>query len=807
MHDPSAHRTTTSRRMLIWLMAALPALPVADLAAQNYAYQQRLTAPAVGEGEPGGHFGIKVVVDGDLAVVADRPEGGVRVLLRAYRRIAGVWQRAPELTIQHANRTFVDMALDQGRLVYTTDDPAGGRTVHAKDAESDGWDSEFGIFGSAETYGDAVAVAGDRVVIGIPGTGTATGSVSVRTRANDGTWSSTTLSPPSHPGARFGSSVGIVAGAVVVGAPGEDIVVTPNTRSDAGAAYVFELTQSTWSQVARFTAATPENTGHFGASVAISGTDPGIPEAILVGAPREAGTDGAVYVYKRGASVWALTMHMDDPPSPQTFQQFGSAVALDAGYALIGSNTYAINGVMTTGAVYGVDFNSGFTDATLTLRSDPLAAQQDRLGTSLAIDRDGPTVFVGSPDADLHGNNQQGIVLTSRAISSAAPFPALARTLDIGQGLSYAGFGTAVDADADRLLVGAPYENVGNLQAIGAAYLYRRNEAGNYELEARLQSPNAAPYDLFGWAVAVAGDSIIIGAIGRDQGGQDTGIAYAFRRIGGVWQNEAQLTHGCASIARRHFGRRIAFDGTRAQIGGVCPFEGGPGLDLGTRIFVRANDGTWSSSLVEDISRLGGGGWDNGLAVMGIPVNNGADNNFGYGAVYTFLPDGSDWTQVGSGGIGTGADQGYGQGIAVENGTLVVTSAASSYPVNVYRRNGNTYVPDATLIANDLGADDPTQAVAIAGNRIAFGAHRHTVSLAQQGAVYLFEKQAGMWVQRQKLLNGTPQAGANFGAALALASDGLLFVGSANQSVTFDGQGAVYVYSPPSDVLLRDGFE
>jgi hypothetical protein len=797
------------RRISSWLLlSATLALPAIDAAAQqNYGQLQRLVAPAVGEGQPGGHFGIKVAVDGDLAVVAEKPEAMDRVLLRGYRRTTGnTWVRDPALTIEHADREFVDLALDDGRLAYSTTDPVdGSRAVYIKDALADGWEQENSIFSSDLTYGTSLAVAGDRVAIGVPGTGNQTGFVSVRTRSNDGIWTSAALSPSPHAGARFGASVGIVAGAVVVGAPGEDS--TSPVRTDAGAAYVFELTQSTWSQVARFTPAVPENTGHFGHSVAISGTDTAVPEAILVGAPREAGTDGAVYVYKRGTSNWAQTMHIQDPPSPQIFQQFGVAVALDAGYAVIGSNTYDANGVQRSGAIYGLDFNNAFTSAVFTLRSDPLGAESDRLGTAIAIDRAGPTVFVGSPDAELYNNQQQGVVLTSRG-TSANPFPALARSIDLGQGLSYSGYGRAIDADAERVVVGSMYESVGNLELIGAAYVYRRNgTTGLYELETRLQSPNAAPFDLFGSAVAVSGDSILVGAIGRDNGGTDTGIVYAFRRVSGLWQLEAQLSSGCASTTRRHFGRRIAFDGTRAQIGGVCPFEGGPGLDLGTRIFVRGGDGTWTSSLVEEISRLGGGDWDNGLAVMGIPVNNGNDSNYGFGVVYSFLPDGGDWSQAGSAGTGATSNQGYGEGVAIDAGTLAVTSAASSHPVYVYRRSGNTFLPEASLIAPDLGADDPTRAVAVAGNRIVFGAHRHTVSMNLQGAAYVFQKQGGVWVQRQKILPSTQQAGAAFGEALAMSPDGVLFVGAPYQSLMFDGQGTVYVYRPPADVLLQNGFE
>ena len=136
-----------------------------------------------------------------------------------------------------------------------------------------------------------------------------------------------------------------------------------------------------------------------------------------------------------------------------------------------------------------------------------------------------------------------------------------------------------------------------------------------------------------------------------------------------------------------------------------------------------------------------------------------------------------------------------------------MTSAAPGYPAYVYARSGDTYLPEATLIANDLGDDDPTPAVAVSAGRIAIGALKHTVALNQQGAVYVFAKQGVAWPQQQKLLAGTPRAGANFGAALAMNAAGMLFVGAPFHTGVFDAEGTVYVHRPPVDLLLQDGFE
>ncbi len=88
---------------------------------------------------------------------------------------------------------------------------------------------------------------------------------------------------------RFGESVAISEGTLVVGAPDDD-----DTVSDSGSAYVYAYNGSNWSFVQKLHAFTPLENGHFGQSVDIDG------DKITVA---ESSSSGSVYVYKRsGAS-------------------------------------------------------------------------------------------------------------------------------------------------------------------------------------------------------------------------------------------------------------------------------------------------------------------------------------------------------------------------------------------------------------------------------------------------------------------------------------------------------------------------
>ena len=58
---------------------------------------------------------------------------------------------------------------------------------------------------------------------------------------------------------------------------------------------------------------------------------------------------------------------------------------------------------------------------------------------------------------------------------------------------------------------------------------------------AGLLASDAESLDAFGSYVAIAGDYAIVGAPDEDTGGTDAGAAYIFKRIGGIWQEQAKI--------------------------------------------------------------------------------------------------------------------------------------------------------------------------------------------------------------------------------------------------------------------------
>ena len=125
-------------------------------------------------------------------------------------------------------------------------------------------------------------------------------------------------------------------------------------------------------------------------------------------------------------------------------------------------------------------------------------------------------------------------------------------------------FGASVDADGDRLLVGARGAN-GAVSQSGAAHVYRF-DGSQYVLEQTLIASDGASHDHFGSRVSLQGDLALVAAYVADAGGTDSGAVYAYRLQAGVW-NEVQKLTAPSPTGFEHFGTALALDAGRIWIG------------------------------------------------------------------------------------------------------------------------------------------------------------------------------------------------------------------------------------------------
>jgi hypothetical protein len=108
-------------------------------------------------------------------------------------------------------------------------------------------------------------------------------------------------------------------------------------------------------------------------------------------------------------------------------------------------------------------------------------------------------------------------------------------------GAESAALGYSVAIDGDRIVAGAFGDAVKGTRA-GAAYVYERNGAGDWVEVTKLLASDGQAEALFGYSVAISGDTIVVGAFGDTVNGTWTGAAYVFERNGaGVWVEVAKL--------------------------------------------------------------------------------------------------------------------------------------------------------------------------------------------------------------------------------------------------------------------------
>ena len=74
------------------------------------------------------------------------------------------------------------------------------------------------------------------------------------------------------------------------------------------------------------------------------------------------------------------------------------------------------------------------------------------------------------------------------------------------------------------------------------------------------------PPPIFGTSVCVSGATAVSGASSDDDGGSNSGSAYVFREVGGVWQQIAKLT-ALDAAATDWFGYSVSVNGNTAVIG------------------------------------------------------------------------------------------------------------------------------------------------------------------------------------------------------------------------------------------------
>jgi putative Ig domain-containing protein/FG-GAP repeat protein len=384
-----------------------------------------------------------------------------------------------------------------------------------------------------------VAVSGDTVVVGAPGKDGRFGAAYVFVRSGSSWSQQAELTGFRGSPGLFGRSVAVSGDTIVVGAPREDY---PGVAQATGAAYVFVRSGSTWSEPAQLTASNRDADDVFGASVAVSG------DTVVVGAPGEASK-------ATGVNDW---LQQDD------------------------------NSMSSAGAAYVFVRSGGWSQQAYLKASNTNAG--DLFGWSVAAS--GDTVVVGAPyeassATGVNGNQADNSLAGAGAsyvfVRSGDTWSQQAYLKASNTGTGPSQFGASMAVSGDTIVVGAPGKDLISpsdpTQKAGAAYVFVRS-GGSWSQQAELKASNTDRLDAFGWSVALSGGTIVVGAPGEaskalgvngnqaDNSALEAGAAYKFVRSGSSWSQQAYLKASNTDAGDR-FGRFVAVAGDTVVVGAL----------------------------------------------------------------------------------------------------------------------------------------------------------------------------------------------------------------------------------------------
>ena len=360
-------------------------------------------------------------------------------------------------------------------------------------------------------------------------------------------------------GDQFGRVVALSGDTAIVGAFAED-----NSKgSDAGAAYIYVRSGAVWTEQQKLTASDGAANDNFGFSVAIEG------DTALIGAVRantSAAVDaGAVYVFTRSAGVWTQQQRFQASDAALN-DLFGNAVSLDGDTAVIGSDGDDDGGNLA-GSSYVFTRSGGiWTQQQKLTASDPAAG--DNFGDSVVVD--GTTIIVGAKNDDHPGKTDAG---SAYVFTRNGSIWTQQQKLTSSDGATSDAFAFFIGLSGDTAIIGAD-GNDGDGNNAGAAYIFTRSN-GVWTQQQRLHSSDASDSDGFGAGVCLEGDTAVVGAfVANTSSGADSGAAYVFTRSGSVWTQQQKIV-ASDGAANDHFGLALAMSGNTVIVG--APDDDQPG--------------------------------------------------------------------------------------------------------------------------------------------------------------------------------------------------------------------------------------
>ena len=817
-----------------------------------WSWAAKLTASDAAEND---EFGISVAVHDETVVVGahqndaddqDNDEGAAYV----FTKVSGIWGQKAKLTASDAAEN------DEFGISVAVHDETVVVGAHLENANDDDVDTTDDVTDSGAAYVFTKPESG----------GWADATETAKLTASDGAASDA-----------FGISVAVHDETVVVGAhlenANDDDVDTTDDVADSGAAYVFTKPESGgWAdatETAKLTASGAAESDEFGISVTVHG------DTVVVGVHKydvgvgtEKANAGAAYVFiKPTGGPWADGTETAKLIASDAMRgdEFGIAVAVDDNEDTIVVGAYLDddNGANAGAAYVFTQDSNGWSQKTKL--TGPSRGKGDWLGYSVAVD--GDTVLAGAYESNISGPvsgavylwivpqwadiNGSGPTTTSHTVTGLTnwlEYSFQVRAVDEVEG---AGAGPPSDPLRATPLKPKPADPTGLSDVAGDSQVKLSwgdpadASITNYQLwqhvhSQKLIGPSRHPDDEFGYAVAMDGDTAVVGMPGEDSP-QNSGVAFVFTRDQGTgkWRPSpvARLRAsdpGTQDTDQYRFGLSVAVHEDTSN--GDTIVVGAPdhSSSKGAVYVFSEPSGGWANDEGEDhatetarfLASDGTAGDEFGISVavdgntivVGAYLDDatiGANTFTDSGAVYLFTKgDDDDWandtdsddidnefdhaTQTLKLSGSSGSDN-FGRSVAIDGDTIVVGASGDDSGTGsafMFNSNGDEVAKLTAYSRNDN--DRFGRSVAIDDKTIVVGAYDDDHGGENDaGSAYVFIEPATGWVnspgtQTSQLTASDHSSNDSFGKSVAV--DGETIVVGADEN----GGGVAYVFTKPA---------
>ncbi len=392
-------------------------------------------------------------------------------------------------------------------------------------------------------------------------------------------------------------------------------------------------------------------------------------------------------------------------------------------------------------------------------------------------------------------------------------------------------FGASVSIDGNTAVVGTIFDFIqdppGTFFDTGAAYIYERNSEGVW-IQVQVIRPSGNPDDAqFGNSVAISGDTIVVGA--HFEGNFHPGAAYIFEKTGGVWPaTETKRILASDIVDGDNFGTSVDISGDTVIVGSFTDIV----FDFGGAYIFEKTGGVWPATETKKISASDDANSDSfgesvsidgNTIVVGSPSDDTVLKN-GVGAAYIFEKTGGVWPDTETK-IIIASDRAefdnFGISVSISGDTVIVgadfedVKGSASGSAYIFEKNAGVWPTTETkkIFASDgTSSDNFGTSVSISGDiAIAGSPTADGISGFQDGVVYAFEKNAGVWpmTESHKLQGSTETEGDDFGTSVSI-SGGNVIVGLPDDDILItDNSGSAYFFELElgADLSLVKTFE